>query len=420
MSHSLPGPDDITRTELPNGIIVLSRTNFNSPAVVISGSLSAGGLMDADDRLGLADFTASALTRGTARHGFQEIYELLESSGASLHFKGGTHTMAFNGQALTEDAALLMGMLADVLRNPVFPADQVERLRNQILTNLAMRSQDTGYMAQFAFDQLVYAGHPYSRPEDGYPQTIQAIQRDDLALFHRQAFGPRGMVVTMVGAIDHGKAVELVIQELGDWHNPEQRHPPALPEVTPLETLAMRRFNIPGKSQADLVMGVAGPPRRSPDFVAANLGNSILGQFGMMGRIGEVVREKAGLAYYVQSSLSGGLGPGPWDVSAGVNPQEAERAIELIRGEIQRFVNEPVSDEELADTQAQFIGSLPLTLESNFGVAAALMNLERHQLGLDYYQNYATMIQSVTKEEILQAARRYLDPDRLGVAIAGP
>jgi zinc protease len=139
-----------------------------------------------------------------------------------------------------------------------------------------------------------------------------------------------------------------------------------------------------------------------------------------MGRIGEAVREKAGLAYHVQSSLGGGLGPGPWDITAGVNPQDAERTIDLIRAEIRRFVNEPVSDEELADTQDQYIGSLPLSLESNFGVAAALINLERHQLGLDYYQNYASMIQSVTKEDILQVARRYLDPDRLGIAIAGP
>jgi zinc protease len=228
------------------------------------------------------------------------------------------------------------------------------------------------------------------------------------------------MVFTVVGAIDPRNAVDQVASLLGDWRNPEQSASPTLPPVTPLNELMVRQVEIPGKSQADLVMGAAGPPRRAPEFIAANLGNSILGQFGLMGRIGEVVREASGLAYYVQSNLSGGLGPGPWDVSAGVDPQYVEKVIDLLRAEIRRFVNEPVSDEELDDSKAYFIGSLPLSLESNYGVAGALINMERYQLGLDYYQKYATLIQSVTKETIQNAARRYLDPDRLGVAIAGP
>jgi zinc protease len=167
-------------------------------------------------------------------------------------------------------------------------------------------------------------------------------------------------------------------------------------------------------------MGVAGPPRRSPDFIAASLGNSMLGQFGMMGRIGDAVREKAGLAYYAYSSLSGGMGPGPWSVSAGVDPAHVEEAMALIRQEVARFVREPVAPDELADSQANFIGRLPLTLESNSGVAGALLNLERYNLGLDYYRHYADIVQAVTVEEVLVAAQSYLHPDRLGIAIAGP
>ncbi len=420
MSHSFPGADDITRAELPNGIIVLSRPNFNSPVVVISGHLAVGGLLDPDERLGLADFTASALLRGTSQRRFQEIYDTLESAGASLRFSGATHTTTFNGQALAEDFSLLIEMLSDGLRRPIFPGDQVERLRDQIMTGLAMRAQDTGYMAELTFDQLVYAGHPYRRPEEGYPETVQAIQAEDLAAFHRLAYGPRGMVISAVGAIAPQQAVEVIAEALGDWNNPGQPSAADLPPTTPLTKLTKRQVKIAGKSQADLIMGAAGPPRRSPDFVPANLGNNILGQFGMMGRIGESVRERAGLAYYAQSSLSGGLGPGPWDISAGIDPQNTQRAIDLILKELRRFVSEPVSNEELSDSKANFIGSLPLSLETNYGVAAALTNLERYQLGLDYYRNYPAMIQAVTKEDILRTAHSYLDPDRLGIAIAGP
>ena len=133
-----------------------------------------------------------------------------------------------------------------------------------------------------------------------------------------------------------------------------------------------------------------------PDFVSASLGNNIFGQFGMMGRIGDVVREQSGLAYYASSSLNAGIGPGSWEVSAGVNPANLQKAIELIQEEISRFVSEPVTTEELEDSQANYIGRLPISLESNNGVANALINLERYKLGLDYYRNYAGLIHSVT------------------------
>jgi zinc protease len=388
--------------------------------VVISGYLHAGSLYEANEQPGLANFTASALLRGAGERSFQEIYTALESSGARLRIDSGTHTTAFGGQSLAEDIGLLLEILAEALRFPNFPCEQVERLRSQILAGLAIQAQDTEAMAQQTFDQLIYAGHPYSRPEEGIPETVRAFQREELAAFQRRVFGPRGMVIVIVGAIEPGQAVDLVDQYLGDWVNPEQPSPPYLPPVKPLETFTIRQVAIPGKSQADLALGTAGPRRADPDFVAANLGNSVLGQFGMMGRLGERVREKAGLAYSIQSSLGGGLGPGPWYVLAGVDPENVQQAIELIRFELRRFTSKPVSKQELADVKEEFIGSLPLSLESNAGVAAALVNLERHQLGLDYYRNYATMLRQVNREEVLQAARHYLDPERLGVAVAGP
>ena len=166
-------------------------------------------------------------------------------------------------------------------------------------------------------------------------------------------------------------------------------------------------------------MGVAGPPRRAPGYIAASLGNSVLGQFGMYGRIGESVRERSGLAYHASSSLSGGIGPGPWLFLAGVDPENIDKTIALIRQEIDRFVSEPVTAEELADAQANYIGRLPLSLESNAGVASALLNLERYQLGLDYYLRYPDLVRAITQEEILSAARRYLNPDVLAIATAG-
>jgi len=418
-SHSLPGPDDITRRVLPNGIVVLVRPNPGSLSVVISGYLYAGAIFEPDDKLGLAGFTALSLMRGTTKRDFMHIYEALESNGASFGIDGGTHTIGFYGNALAEDLDLLTETLAETLRQPIFPMDQVERLRDQLLTGLAIRAQDTTEVASLTFDEIVYSGHPYSRPEDGYPETIRSITRDDLVSFHAKHFGPQGMVISIVGGVDPVRALDSVIRFLGDWENPDQPVPPNLPPLAPLMAMITRQVNIPGKSEADIIMGVAGPSRRSPGYLAASLGNNILGQFGMMGRIGESVRERSGLAYHASSSLSGGIGPGPWLFIAGVNPNNLEKAIALIRQEIARFVTEPVTSEELADSQANYIGRLPLSLESNGGVAGALLNLERYDLGLDYYLRYPDLINAVSPAEILETARQYLHPDRLAVATAG-
>lgn len=419
-SHALPGPEDIFRTVLPNGITILARRNDNSPSVFIHGYLETGSLLEPDEKLGLADFTASALLRGTAQHNFQQIYETLESSGASLGFAGGTHTTAFTGKALAEDLSLILDLLGEALREPVFPPEHVERLRAMLLTGLAIRAQDTSEMASLTFDQIVYAGHPYSRPEDGYPETIAAITQDDMIRFHRWSYGPKKMVIAIVGAIDPPKAANLVSAALGDWENSSQPGIPPLPELSRLDKTVAQKINLAGKSQTDLVMGVPGPERRSPDYLAAAIGNNILGQFGLYGRIGEAVRVQAGLAYYAYSSLNGGLGPGPWMIEAGVDPENVDRAIQIIFEVVDRFTQEPVKDSELEDTQANFIGRLPLSLESNSGVAGGLINIERHQLGLDYYQRYPGLVKEIAPQDVQATAQKYLKRDYFGIAIAGP
>lgn len=417
---SLPGSHDITRVVLSNGMVVLARPNFNSPSVVISGFIDTGSLFDPPAKLGLADFTAMALLHGTALHSFQQIYDALESVGASLNISGGTHTSSFGGKALAEDLDLLLGICADALRQPIFPQDQIERLRARLLTGLAIRAQDTQEMASLTFDQIVYPGHPYSLPADGYPETIQSITQQDLIDFHHLHYGPHGMSIAVVGAVDPILAIDKIEKILGEWTNLAQPVVPALPQLPSPADPRTRKVEIRGKYQSDLIIGAAGPERRSPDFLPAALGNNILGVFGMMGRLGASVREAAGLAYYVYSSVSGGLGPGPWEVSAGVDPANVDRALELIQAEIDRYISQPVTDEELADCQANFIGRLPLSFETNGGVASALLNLERYDLGLDYYRQYPDLIREITQEQILTTAQRYLSPEKLGVAIAGP
>ncbi len=418
--NSLPGPDDIIRRVLPNGIVVLIRPNPHTRSVVVAGSLEAGSLYDPPDLDGMAAFTASMLLRGTRTRDFATIHELLESNGAGLSFSSGRHTIGFSGKSLGEDLLLLVDLMADALRYPVFPTEHVERLRGQVVTAIRVREQDTRYMAGRALRGLVYPDHPYRRDTGGRIETVSQIARDQLIAHHEQHLGPAGMLLVITGAVDVETAFSLLEDHLGDWDNPQQPAPLELPDLAPLEATRTETVPMPGKSQSDIVLGVPGPPRFADDWYAADLANNILGVFGMYGRIGAEVREKHGMAYYSYSHLEGGLGPGAWRVVAGVNPANVERAIDAVRDEIRRIITEPVSAEELVDSKANFIGRLPLELEKNEGVAAWVLQIERYGLGLDCLRNYADTINAVTVEDVQAAAQRYLSPDVYALAVAGP
>jgi zinc protease len=417
---TLPGPETITRHQLSNGILILIRENFASPSIVFSGYIPGGSLGEKKENAGLADLAISALMRGTTKRDFQAIYQSIESVGASLSLGAGKHTLSLFGKGLAEDLKLLLELLSEVLRLPTFPETQISRLKAEKLTSLALRQQNTIARAQLAFNEIVYPNHPYQIPTDGYSESISGLTIDDMKEYHRKWLGPKGMVMTFVGAVSAKEVIHVVEEEFGGWENPHQEDPSEIPPMEAPTSLLWEEISLEGKVQSDLIIGAPGPSRFEPAYLTAALGNSILGRFGLFGRIGDRVREAAGLAYYAYSSISGGPGPGAWQVIAGVNPANVERAVELIRDEVRKFVTKHVTKEEITDNQANFIGRLPLQLESNEGVARALVHLERYSLGLDYYQQYPEMIAAITRDQILSIAQRFLHPDHLAIAVAGP
>lgn len=418
---ALPNSATITRVQLANGITVLIYPNHAAQSVVLSGHLRAGSLFESHARRGLASMTAFALMRGTAQRDFFALHDSLEAIGADLGISASVHLASFGGKALAEDLPTLLDILAETLRTPSFDPVQVERLRGEIITGLKIRDQDTRYQANRVFDELLYpSDHPYHHPVRGTIESVMAYAADTLRTFHDQVYGPRGMNIAIVGAVEPEAALDAVRARFEDWTHANQPLPPELPDAPALTDLRRGLRPIPGKTQSDLVMGVIGPSRLAPDYQAAQVANSILGQFGMMGRIGASVREELGLAYYAYSSVEGGLGPGAWSVTAGVNPATLDLAISRIQDELRRLISEPVSAEELADNQAYFVGRMPLQMESNEGIAGTILNMELYGLGLDYLMHYRDQIMRLTPDDLLEAARRYLHPDHLAIGIAGP
>ncbi len=419
-AQALPGPHDTLRVELENGITVLARENFASPSVVVNGYLLAGAEDEPAEKAGLAVLTADVMERGTERRPFTRLYETVEWIGASFGLNAGTHIISLGGKALREDLPLLLDIIADVVRHPAFDPDEFRRAKGEHLTDLEERAFNTRAMATILMHELLYPPeHPYHRSINGTVETVERITLEDVKAFHRRYVAPRGMVIAVVGGIKAEEAVAAVKAAFGDWMGERPPRPP-LPPLSPLEAVRRGEHFIADKTQSDIHMGWIGPSRFAEDFLAAHLANTLFGVFGMMGRLGKRVREENGLAYYVYSRLGGGFGPAPWRVIAGVHPDRVEDAVRLIVEETRRLLEQPIGEDELADCKSYLIGSLPLSLETNEGVASTLTYIERYRLGLDYLQRYPDLIGALGVEAVQAAARHYLDPERYALAIAGP
>ena len=414
------GPESIFRAELDNGAVVLVHEKHDSATLVIGGQIRAGSYFDPSGQEGLAGFVAAMLRRGTAQRTFQEINLALDAVGASLEISAGRNDVGFGGHALAEDADLLISLLGEMLMAPSFPDEEVRKLRGQIITRLAMLEMDTGYRSDRAFMEALYPpGHPYGRDALGKAETIAALSREDLVQFYQRIYHPRTMVLSVVGAVEAERIVDRLNATLGQWR-PANEPPAWAPPVaqTPPEVV-VRRVHIPGRPQVDLVLGVVGMPRTSPDYYPAAMANIILGRLGMMGRLGRAVRDEQGLAYYITSILQAGQGTRPWSIEAGVQPDHIDRTVSAILEEIARMREELVSDQEFADCKSYLIGALPLQLETNEGIGDLLINIEQYGLGLDYLQRYNALIEAVSREAIREVVAKYFAPGRYVLAMAG-
>ncbi len=411
-------PEVVTRVVLPSGLAVLVREVPGSGSVAVHGHVRAGAMFDGD-RPGLARFTAAMLIRGTRSWSSQGLAELLDGLGAGVSVRADLETVVVGLRALAEDLPTVLSVLGEVLVAPTFPADEVEKVRGELLTAVQVSLQDTRHVAERLLRELLYPdGHPQRRVPDGDEEAVAAVTRDDLAAFHRRHYRPDGAVLAVVGDCRAGEVVDLVQRALEAWPAAGPWRPPA---TAPVSTSGVRRAErrMAGKVQSDIAVGVPGVARTDPAYYETMVANLILGQLGLMGRLGERVREQQGMAYYAFSELRAGLLAGPWLVRAGVNPANERAALEAILAEIRTFQRDGPRDDELADARQFLIGSLAVRLETLAGIAQLLADMELFGLGLDYLLRYPQIIRSVGADAVVRAARAF-STDACGVAIAGP
>ncbi len=420
-TFSYPGPETIKRKKLSNGMLAVVFENHESPTWVIHGLIPGGSSRESRAQAGIAAITAQMLHRGNVRYSFEEINEKIESIGANIAFSSGRHSTGFSGMSLAEDRSTVLEMITLSLTKPTFPHHQFDLLKGQVLTVLQERDSDTSSVADMTFDRLAYPeNHPYSWPTDGYRETIEPLTVEQVEEFYRNCYTPVGGVAVVVGDVKAEEVFDDLERTIGSWKGSANPCPEADLSVLPPQEIRREEVFLPDKMQTDIVLGTIAVTRKSPDYFPAVVANTVLGRFGMMGRLGENVREKQGLAYYVYSSVEANFAPSPWIVIAGVNPANVEKAVDSILSEIDRIRREPVSEEELRDSQDYLVGLTPLRLETNASIAKALVDIAWYDLGWDYLQKFSDRIYAVTSEDVMAVTSRYLSTEAYILAIAGP
>ncbi len=409
--------DPVVET-LPNGARYLGQAVAASRLAVVSVRLPAGAARDAE-RPGLAYVTGQLLARGTARRDEAAFNEELDRLGATVSVGVGRDGVDVTLTCLAEVLEAALPLLVELLVEPAFAAEQLERVRQQALTALRQAQQSTRAQADALLRALLFPpGHPYHHRLLGTEEALESLTRADVATFHDRYYRPGGAAVAVAGGIDPARVGALLAELTVHWQG--SAPPLEVPAVDPPARGQRREEALPGKQQADLALGTLTVPRQHPDFEALRLANLVLGRLGLMGRIGARVREQSGLAYYAACALETGRWAGLWSAYAGVAPRHVERAIAEIVEEVERFRSEGPTPSELADAKTALTGNVVLGLATAGGIAGALLDLDSFGLGFDYFARLPDLLAGIDGEGVRLAAVRYLDPARLHVVVVGP
>jgi zinc protease len=411
---------DPVRTTLGNGVTLLVKRAATTPAVAISLSIRAGSIADPEGMAGMTWFLSRVIDRGTATRSAADIAEELDSRGITLTVIVTRHLFSIGCRCLSEDFEPVLALLGDIVMSPSLPEGEIAIRKGEVITSIRQDDDNPAVRASEALMTLLYPdGHPYGRKAKGTIDAVEQFTRERLLQLHRDRFAPGELTAVIVGDVDPTQAGDAVERVFGRWSEPA---PPALSVPRVIAAGERRRVVIPmmNKAQADIAYGFTTITRTDPSYYALWLLNVAFGQYAIGGRLGDSIRERQGMAYYVSSSLDANIAPGPLAIRAGVSPANVDRAVASIDEEIVRLLRDGLTPQELDESRQYLIGSIPRSLETNAAIANFLQVGQFFGLGLDYDVRLPGLLQAVTLDEVNAAARQTLSPERATVVIAGP
>jgi zinc protease len=408
------------RTTLDDGVTFLAKSTTMTPAVSINLAVRGGSAADPPAAEGTAWLLSRVIDRGTATRSAADIAEALDSRGIALTTSVTRHLFSLVCTCLSDDFEPVLALLGDILMAPSLPDVELATRKGEVITAIRQDEDNPGVRATESLMALLYPdGHPYGRRTKGSIEIVERLTRDRLQALHAARFAPSELTAIVVGDVETSRAAAIAARVFGGWRRPA---PAPIPLSSPTPAATRRRLVIPmmNKSQADIAYGFTTMTRRDPAYYALWLMNNAFGQYAIGGRLGDSIRERQGMAYYVSSSLDANLVEGPLAIRAGVGPANVDRAIASIDEEVARLVRDGLTPKELDESRRYLIGSIPRALETNAAIANFLQTGEFFGLGLDYDVRLPTLLGAVTIDDVHAVARRALSPDRATVVIAGP
>lgn len=408
-------PDYQMRT-LANGLRVVVVPHHEQPSISLRLIVRAGAAQDPRDKAGVATLALQLLDQGTTTRSAEQIADSIDYIGGALGTGAGTDLSFVNAVVMKDSLALGFELVADVVRNPAFAPQELERQREQILSGLKVSYEDPEYLAGVVIDRLVYGFHPYGMPSNGTPESIQSITRDDLVAFHKTWFAPNNVILALVGDVTADEAVAGAEKAFGNWAQrevPATSFPP-LPEPTRRIVVVDR----PGAVQTEMRIGNIGIPRKHRDYLALDLAVKVLGGEGG-NRLQRVLRSERGLTYGASADTQALKTAGGIVAETDTRSEATGEALRVVVDEFFRIQREPVGERELEDAKAYLAGHFPLTLETPDQIALQVLNAMFYELDLKELQTYRERVDAVTVDDIQRVAREYLRPNRLSIALVG-
>lgn len=408
---------DVERVVMDNGIVIYLYEDHALPLFNIYTSIRCGAIYDPAEKDGLSEIVGRVMrTGGTKTIGGDSLNILLEYIGGSLETGIGDEVGSASLSLLAKDIDLGLKLYADLLRNPAFPQDQIDLVKEEIKNRIKRRNDKPGDITRRYFNQILYEDHPFGRVQEW--ATIKSITRDDLEQYHKRFFVPNNVMIGVTGDFNSPEIIAKLKKLLGDWKKSDAPLPgvPAV-QATYQPGVYQIKKDI---NQANIRMGLLGIKRDNPDRYAIDLMNYILGGGSFTSRLTSKVRSDEGLAYSVGSRFStDGRDFGTFFAYTQTKSSTAYKAVSLMLEEIKKIRDEGVTEAELAEARNSTINRFIFNFDNSGEIVRNLMSLEYDGYPLDYYNHYLGYYRSITLDDIKRVAGEYLKPEGMSIILVG-
>jgi zinc protease len=412
---TIPAPSIQT---LPNGLQVVVVERHSLPLITLKLVVKAGPEFDPPKLPGVAQLLNAILTEGTTHRTSHQIAEAIDSVGGEVDNGAGWDSSYLTLSVLSDQADLAFDLVSDMIENPAFAPAEIERQRKQTLSGLEVMHDDPSEVADTVVQDVVFAGSPYSHPEDGTLESVRQITAADLRSFHARYYQPENCVLAVVGDIKTADALARATHFFSAWKNSS---PPAMALLAQPSGPPERQviaIDKPDAVQTEIRIGSLAVPRNSPDYLPLDVANEILGG-PSENRLFKALRSRSGLTYGASSDLDCHRTVGSWVAKTFTRTPETVKSVHVALEQIKSFTDHEISRSELDTAQSYLIGHLALEFETSDNYASKTLDLIQYGLPLDYWNTYPNNIRALSTEQIWEATKRYLDSDRNLLVLVG-